>query len=145
MKSYQESSINYRPDIDGLRALAVIAVLIFHFFPAQLNGGFAGVDIFFVISGYLVTNIIYLNTCKNNFSFINFYLRRIRRLFPSLIIILIFTLLVGWILLLADEFLSLGKHVLAGSTFTSNFLLYSESGYFDKRSELKVLLQKKII
>ncbi len=140
MKSYQESSINYRPDIDGLRALAVIAVLIFHFFPAQLNGGFAGVDIFFVISGYLVTNIIYLNTCKNNFSFINFYLRRIRRLFPSLIIILIFTLLVGWILLLADEFLSLGKHVLAGSTFTSNFLLYSESGYFDKRSELKPLL-----
>lgn len=132
--------LSYRADVDGLRAIAVVAVIMFHFFPNFLKGGFAGVDVFFVISGYLVTSIIYTSLSKDTFSFLIFYKKRIKRLFPSLIIVLSFCLIVGWITLLSNEFSLLSKHVFAGSAFFSNFLLLSESGYFDKTSDLKPLL-----
>ena len=130
----------YRPDIDGLRALAIIAVVVFHAFPNYLMGGFVGVDIFFVISGYLITSIILKAQRGPGFSLLEFYGRRIKRIFPALILVLAFCLLVGWYVLLADEYELLGLHVAAGSIFTSNFILLSEKGYFDTASELKPLL-----
>lgn len=130
----------YRPDIDGLRAVAVLAVLFFHAFPAVLPGGFIGVDIFFVISGYLITTILLKNLTSNQFSFVDFYSRRIRRIFPALITMLIVALILGFLILLPDELISLGKHVAAGGGFISNLVLWSESGYFDANSETKPLL-----
>ena len=94
----------YRSDLDGLRAISILSVLGFHFFPSIFHGGFIGVDIFFVISGYLISTIIFKNLFINKFSFIEFYSRRIIRLFPALIIILISSFVVGWFVLLPDEY-----------------------------------------
>lgn len=134
------TTLAYRPDIDGLRAIAVTAVLIFHFFPESLRGGFVGVDVFFVISGFLVTGIVCKGLDARRFSFADFYRKRVRRLFPSLILSISACLLAGWFLMPSDELSLLGKHIFAGSTFFSNILLYSESGYFDGNSDLKPLL-----
>lgn len=131
---------SYRPDIDGLRAIAVLSVVGFHAFPKIFKGGFVGVDIFFVISGFLISTIIFNSLEKNSFSFIEFYSRRIRRIFPSLIVVLIATLVFGYFSLLADEYASLGNHVAGGAGFISNILLWGESGYFDRSSDLKPLL-----
>lgn len=131
---------NYRPDIDGLRAFAVISVVFYHAFPDLLKGGFVGVDIFFVISGFLITSILSSSLKSGNFSFSVFYANRVRRIFPALILVLIFVLTVGWFVLMPAEYGLLGKHSTAGAGFVSNFLLYSESGYFDTDSELKPLL-----
>lgn len=130
----------YRPDIDGLRAVAVLAVVVFHAFPDWLRGGFIGVDIFFVISGYLISTIIFENLDKGTFNFYEFYTRRIKRIFPALLTVLIFCFTVGWFFLLSDEYKQLGKHIAAGAIFISNFVLWSESGYFDKSAETKPLL-----
>lgn len=130
----------YRPDIDGLRALAVLSVVLFHAFPTVFKSGFIGVDIFFVISGYLITKIIHRDIVNNEFSFLNFYARRFRRIAPALVLVLIVIWLIGWKVLLAEEYASLGKHLVGGSTFISNILLWRESGYFDKATELKPLL-----
>lgn len=130
----------YRPDIDGLRAIAVLAVVVFHAFPSILRGGFIGVDIFFVISGYLISTIIFENLDTGNFSFIDFYTRRIKRIFPALIVVLIFCFIVGWIFLIAEEFAQLGKHMAAGASFISNFVFWNEAGYFDKAADAKPLL-----
>src|SRR5688500_11737430 len=105
------SSHAYRPDVDGLRALAVLAVLAFHAFPATAPGGFAGVDVFFVISGFLISGIIFDGLKSGRFSFAEFYRRRIRRIFPALILVLVACVGLGWVLLLPDEFSQLGKHV----------------------------------
>ena len=129
----------YRPDIDGLRALAVACVLIFHAFPAYLPGGFVGVDVFFVISGYLISGIILSAIAKGRFTYANFYARRIRRIFPSLAVVLIAVLAAGWFLLYADEYARLGKHAAAGAAFASNFSFWRESSYFDVAAELKPL------
>lgn len=134
------SKPKYRPDIDGLRAIAVLSVVIFHGFPNWITGGFIGVDIFFVISGYLITSIIFENLDKGSFSFREFYARRINRIFPALLLILSGSILFGWFFLLADEYKQLGKHIAAGSTFISNLVLWSESGYFDNAAETKPLL-----
>src|ERR1700741_2415226 len=91
--------IKYRPDIDGLRAVAVLSVVAFHAFPNSLRSGFVGVDIFFVISGFLITSIILNGVTKDQFSFVTFYTRRIKRIFPALIVVLIVCLLAGWFLL----------------------------------------------
>ena len=133
-------NFSYRPDIDGLRAVAILLVIIFHAFPKFLRGGFIGVDIFFVISGYLITSIILKNQSQNNFSLLDFYSRRIKRIFPALIVVLTFCLVTGWTVLLSNEYELLGKHIAAGSIYISNFVLQSESGYFDIDSELKPLL-----
>lgn len=131
---------HYRPDIDGLRAIAVTLVLIFHAFPESLPGGFVGVDVFFVISGYLISGLIFADLQKKRFSFVDFYARRIRRIFPALILVLTVSSLLGWFLLLPDEYSQLGKHVAGGGGFVSNFVLLGEAGYFDSEAELKPLL-----
>ena len=130
----------YRPDIDGLRALAVLSVVAFHVAPGRIPSGFIGVDIFFVISGFLITKIILLNIKSNNFSFLNFYTRRIKRIFPSLITILISIFFLGFIVLTNNELLHLCKHILGGSLFVSNFFLLNEGDYFDINSNSKLLL-----
>lgn len=132
--------IAYRPDIDGLRAIAILSVIIFHAFPNLIGGGFVGVDIFFVISGYLITTILLGDLQNGRFSFKIFYTRRIRRLFPALITVLAVTLCAGWFILLPQEFAALGKHTAAGIGFVANFTLLRETGYFDVASETKPLL-----
>jgi peptidoglycan/LPS O-acetylase OafA/YrhL len=130
----------YRPDIDGLRAVAVLAVVAFHAFPSWVRGGFIGVDVFFVISGYLISTIIFENLDKGTFSFTEFYARRIKRIFPALLLVLIACFAFGWFALLADEYKQLGKHIAAGAGFISNFTLWNEAGYFDNSAETKPLL-----
>lgn len=134
------SSAGYRPDVDGLRALAVSAVLAFHAFPHALPGGFAGVDVFFVISGFLITGILLAELEAGRFSLGGFYWRRVRRIFPALLLVLAATLALGWRVLLPDEFAALGKHVAAGAAFVSNLALWREAGYFDAAAEFKPLL-----
>lgn len=138
--SPQLSHPKYRSDVDGLRAVAVISVVVFHAFPNALKGGFIGVDIFFVISGFLISTIIFGNLDRGTFSFAEFYERRIRRIFPGLLLILILSYAFGWFALLADEFMQLGKHVAGGAGFVANLVLWNESGYFDKSAESKPLL-----
>src|SRR5580692_8012033 len=130
----------YRRDIDGLRAVAVIAVVVFHAFPKLLAGGFIGVDVFFVISGFLISGIILNGLEQGNFRFADFYQRRIRRIFPALTIVLITFLVLGWIVLLPDEYRQLGKHTAAGAGFVSNIALWKEAGYFDTAGARKPLL-----
>jgi peptidoglycan/LPS O-acetylase OafA/YrhL len=130
----------YRPDIDGLRALAVLSVIFFHAFPNLISGGFIGVDIFFVISGFLITTIILENLKSGPFSLIEFYGRRIRRIFPALFLVLLACYAFGWFALYASEYRQLGKHIAAGATFLQNFVLWSESGYFDNSSDTKPLV-----
>jgi peptidoglycan/LPS O-acetylase OafA/YrhL len=130
----------YRPDIDGLRAIAVLSVLIFHAFPSLISGGFIGVDIFFIISGYLISTIIIDNLEKDRFSFLEFYSRRIKRIYPALLLVLSACLLLGWFVLLADEFKQLGKHIAGGAGFISNLVLSQESGYFDSAADTKPFL-----
>ena len=125
----------YRPDIDGLRAIAVLSVVGFHAFPGFFPGGFIGVDVFFVISGFLISKIIFESLEKDQFSFSGFYGRRIRRIFPALIVVLIACFIAGWIDLIPEEFEQLGKHMVGGATFVSNLMLWSEAGYFDFSSE----------
>ncbi|VVD75039.1 acyltransferase family protein [Pandoraea fibrosis] len=131
---------HYRPDIDGLRAIAVLAVLAFHAFPSEVKGGFIGVDIFFVISGFLISGIILKGLEHGTFSFVDFYKKRIRRIFPALILVLGACLAIGWNALLADEFERLGKHIASAAVFVSNITLWSEAGYFDVSAEVKPLL-----
>ena len=102
-------ALRYRADIDGLRALAVLAVILFHTFPNALPGGFVGVDIFFVISGYLITQIILEDLDSGSFTAASFYARRVRRLFPALIVVMIATFAFGWHYFLPLELTSLGK------------------------------------
>ena len=130
----------YRADIDGLRAVAVLSVVGFHAFPFWVKGGFIGVDIFFVISGFLISTIIFENLERNSFSFVEFYSRRIKRIFPALCLVLIASFTFGWYVLLADEYKQLGKHIAGGSGFVSNFIFWNESGYFDSAAEKKPLL-----
>jgi len=126
--------------IDGLRALAIFSVLGFHFFPNWLKSGFIGVDIFFVISGYLLTNIILNNLDNNNFSYIDFYLRRFKRIFPTLLLLFIVSILFGWFFLLEDEFYLLSKHVLATIALIPNFIFLQEINYFDNSNYTKPFL-----
>lgn len=130
----------YRPDIDGLRAIAVLSVVAFHAFPDFIKGGFIGVDIFFVISGFLISSIIFGSLDKGTFSFREFYARRIKRIFPALILVLSICYGFGWFVLLTDEYKQLGKHIAAGAGFVSNLILLDESGYFDNSAETKPLL-----
>ncbi|HEX7867156.1 MAG TPA: acyltransferase family protein [Variovorax sp.] len=130
----------YRPDIDGLRAIAVGSVLVYHAFPVALQGGFVGVDIFFVISGFLITTIILQSLAAGDFSYRDFYARRIRRIFPALTVVLFATLCAGWYLLLSDEFAELGKQTVGGAAFVANLVFWGESGYFDTAAETKPLL-----
>ncbi len=130
----------YRPDIDGLRAVAILSVVTFHAFPTLLRGGFIGVDIFFVISGFLISSIIFRSLRQGDFSFAEFYAHRIKRIFPALVVVLAASYVFGWFALLPDEFRQLGKHMAAGAGFVQNIVLWTEAGYFDTTSELKPLM-----
>ncbi|MBQ4132424.1 MAG: acyltransferase [Desulfovibrionaceae bacterium] len=136
----QTPNICYRPDVDGLRAVAVIGVLIFHAFPNWLPGGFVGVDIFFVISGFLITGILLREQDNGSFSFRRFYARRIRRIFPALFCVLSAVLIFGWFCLFNSEYMALGKHVFGGSAFIANIFYWQEAGYWDVSGSLKPLL-----
>lgn len=131
---------DYRPDIDGLRAFAVLSVVLFHAFPKVVTGGFVGVDIFFVISGFLISKILFTEITEHRFSFTMFYGRRIRRIFPALAVCLAAVLAFGFVSLMPSELAQLGKHVFFGAAFLSNIVLWSESGYFDNAASLKPLL-----
>ena len=134
------SNVKYQPHIDGLRAIAVISVLIFHINPSWLPGGFIGVDVFFVISGFLITSIINREISNNSFSIANFYNRRIKRILPVYYAVAIFTLGAGFFLFFPSDFLELAQSTIASSLFASNYYFWSTSGYFSKAVELKPLL-----
>ena len=140
MTNNQTVHPKYRPDIDGLRAIAVLSVVIYHAFPSYLTGGYAGVDVFFVISGFLISTILFQSIDSGTFSLIDFYSRRTRRIFPALALTLLTVLLFGWFCLLPDELKQLGKHTASSAGFIQNFTLWKESGYFDNTSETKPLL-----
>ena len=133
-------SSRYRPDIDGLRAIAVMLVMNFHAFPEAMPGGFIGVDIFFVISGFLITGIIVRELDQQRFSLLTFYKRRIRRIFPALIVVLGATLVLGWLWMLPAAYAQLSADVFASAAFFSNIALLLQSGYFDIESARKPLL-----
>ena len=130
----------YRRDIDGLRAISVLLVVAFHAFPEKFPNGFVGVDVFFVISGFLITNIILVGFSEGQFSFKKFFARRAKRLLPALIVVITATLIAGWFLLFSYEYSSLAKQVIGATIFASNIFFYGEHGYFDTASELKPLL-----
>jgi len=130
----------YRSDIDGLRAVAILSVIVFHAFPDSVPGGFTGVDIFFVISGFLISTIIFSGLEQGRFSLKDFYIRRVRRIFPALILVLVACLGFGLFVLFADEYKQLSTHTVAGAIFVQNFVLWRESGYFDNVAETKPLL-----
>jgi peptidoglycan/LPS O-acetylase OafA/YrhL len=131
----------YRPDIDGLRAIAVLAVVFYHFniFPTYSKSGFIGVDIFFVISGYLITNILISDTSSKHW-IRRFYIRRVRRIFPALILVLFTTVITASLVMLPFDFKIFGQEILGGSTFSSNIVYLQQVGYFDQSSYQKPLL-----
>lgn len=128
----------YRRDIDGLRAFSILSVILFHAFPRLLPGGFIGVDVFFVISGFLISSLIFNSLNAGAFRYAAFYSRRIKRIFPALLVVLIASLAAGWLFLFEDEWRQLGKHVFAGAAFVSNIILMRDGGYF--QSSLRPLL-----
>ena len=130
----------YRRDIDGLRALAILSVIAYHLSSELVPGGFLGVDIFFVISGFLISTIIFKSLNNNGFSFIEFYAHRIRRIFPALILVVGFSFSVGWHAMLPNEFVLFGKHIIASICFFENYRLWQEAGYFDIATSLKPLM-----
>jgi peptidoglycan/LPS O-acetylase OafA/YrhL len=131
---------NYRPDIDGLRAFAVMSVVLYHAFPQVVRGGYVGVDIFFVISGFLISKNVFAEIAEERFSFAKFYERRVRRIFPALAVCLAAVLAYGFVCLMPFELARLGKHVFFGAGFLSNIALWSEAGYFDAAATSKPLL-----
>lgn len=130
----------YRSDIDGLRAVAVGLVVGFHAFPNYFPGGFIGVDIFFVISGYLISGIIFTQLEANRFSFFDFYAKRINRIFPALIAVLISCILLSKIYFFQNEVTSFNHSLIAAVAFIANIFFYGETGYFDSAAETKPLL-----
>lgn len=134
------SSISYRPDIDGLRAVAVLSVVLFHTGVPLMSGGYVGVDIFFVISGYLITSLMLKDMNAGSFTIGGFWVRRFRRILPALFVMVAGTMLAGWFLLLPDDYKSLGAEVMSQAAFGSNILFYKQAGYFDQGALLKPLL-----
>jgi len=130
----------YLPHIDGLRAIAVLAILLFHLHVPGAQGGFLGVDIFFVISGFLITGQINRLAVKNKFSLLNFYLRRARRLLPALVTILLMSMIIGFYMLPPYELVLLAKSVLSSAFFYSNIYFWSTAGYFSDISQSNILL-----
>jgi peptidoglycan/LPS O-acetylase OafA/YrhL len=131
---------HHRPDIDGLRAIAVMAVLAFHAFPALIPGGFVGVDVFFVISGYLISGILFKSLETSSFRFLSFYARRARRILPALVLVVIATALIAYPVLAGEDWRALCREIIAACAFAANFLFLNEAGYFDQASTAKPLL-----
>jgi peptidoglycan/LPS O-acetylase OafA/YrhL len=137
---FSKLSDRYRAEIDGLRALAVTLVVNFHAFPEAMPGGFIGVDIFFVISGFLITGIVGRKLDQQRFSLMTFYSRRIRRIFPALVVVLAVTLVLGWLWMLPGPYAQLSSDVFASAAFFPNIALMLQSGYFGVESASKPLL-----
>jgi peptidoglycan/LPS O-acetylase OafA/YrhL len=134
------NSLTYRPDIDGLRAIAILSVVFFHASIPGFSGGFVGVDIFFVISGYLITSLILKDMDNGCFSFYKFYLRRAKRIFPALIVVLAATTAAAWFVVFPFEFQKFGRSLLHTTFFASNFYFAQDAGYFSAPSIDKPLL-----
>lgn len=132
--------MDYRREIDGLRALAVLPVILFHAGFETFSGGFVGVDVFFVISGYLITTIILAELKQGKFSIINFYERRARRILPALFLVMFVCMPFAWLWLMPSDMKDFSQSLIAVSLFSSNILFWRESGYFDAAAELKPLL-----
>lgn len=132
--------MKFRQDINGLRAIAVIAVVLFHFNSKWLPGGFVGVDIFFVISGFLMTKIIFTGLETRTFSIFRFYMARARRIIPALTVLCLAVLVFGWFYLNSMDYETLGKHAASSLGFLSNLIYFKESGYFSATSHEKWLL-----
>ncbi|MDQ3523674.1 MAG: acyltransferase [Chloroflexota bacterium] len=132
--------MEYRREIDGLRALAVLPVILFHAGFETFSGGFVGVDVFFVISGYLITTIILAELAQGKFSLVNFYERRARRILPALFLVMLVCIPLAWFWLLPSDMKGFYQSLVAVSVFASNILFWRESGYFDTAAELKPLL-----
>jgi len=139
-KEPSTNSFSYRADIDGLRALAILSVVLFHLNAPGFGSGYAGVDIFFVISGYLITTIILKEMQESRFSFTSFYERRIRRLFPALFLMLCTSTIVATLILLPDDMREFSKSMVAATTFSANFLFWRQVGYFNHEAAEKPLL-----
>lgn len=135
-----ELDVKYRAEIDGLRALAVIPVILFHAGFSFFSGGFVGVDIFFVISGFLITTILADDIEKGRYSILDFYERRIRRILPALVFVISVTYIFSWFWLFPEDFESFSKSVMSVAIFASNIFFWEETGYFETASELKPLL-----
>ena len=131
---------NYRIDINGLWAWAVLSVVLYHFSVPGFDGGFVGVDVFFVISGFLMAKIIQTGLASGSFSLWSFYFSRARRIWPALIVLCAVVLLVGWLILMPLEYRALGKHARDSLLFSSNLRYLEEAGYFDVVSSWKWLL-----
>ena len=136
----RQSSLKYRADIDGLRAVAVLLVLAYHVGIYRLRGGFIGVDVFFVISGFLISSIILSDLAASRLSLLNFYERRVRRIFPALVVLLVGTSVLAYTFLLPSEFVNYGKSLLAATLSCSNIYFQHTSGYFDAPASMKPLL-----
>jgi peptidoglycan/LPS O-acetylase OafA/YrhL len=130
----------YRADVDGLRAISILAVIGFHAFPSLVPSGFVGVDVFFVISGYLISTIIFTDLARRTFSFTDFYSRRAKRILPALLLVLVAVWIVGWRTLLPSDFERLGRDIAAGASYVSNIFFWNDTGYFDKLADQKPLL-----
>src|SRR5271168_545230 len=139
-RSLMESSMRYRADIDGLRAVAVLSVLGFHLRIGMFRGGFVGVDIFFVISGYLIGSIILHDLAAGRFSFGRFYERRVRRIIPALLAALAVTAVLAYVYFLPGELVAFAKSLLAAVLSASNFYFWTQSSYFSAPAEMKPLL-----
>lgn len=133
-------SLKYNSSIDGLRGISISLVLLFHIWPKYFSFGYVGVDIFFVLSGYLITQIIYTKLESNSFCLKEFYRNRIRRIFPALIVVLTITLLIGYLFMFPIELEQLGRHIKSSAFFYENFRLIGEVGYWDESATLKPLL-----
>lgn len=134
------TALAYRRDIDGLRAIAVLAVVLFHFGVPGLSGGFVGVDVFFVISGFLITSIILRERETGNFSFLNFWARRARRILPALLVMMFVSLVAGWFLMAPKDYSELGRSIHNQVIFISNLFFMRQDGYFETASDMKPML-----
>lgn len=132
--------LDYRPDLEGLRGVAVLSVFAVHSLPHAIGGGFVGVDVFFVLSGYLIASITLAELSAGRFSVLDFYSRRVRRLAPALLTVLVACLFFGALVAYPKESREIGKHVAGGAASVSNLVLWREGGYFDVASEMKPLL-----
>jgi peptidoglycan/LPS O-acetylase OafA/YrhL len=140
MSDHPAGRVPHRPEIDGLRALAVLPVILYHGGFHLFSGGYVGVDVFFVVSGFLITSIILEERRTGRFSVVTFYERRVRRILPALFLVMLICVPVGWVWMLPDELLSLGQSLLCVALFVSNVLFWRTSGYFDLAADEKPLL-----
>ena len=136
----RNSAGSYRPDIDGLRGLAILPVVLYHAGYPMFSGGFVGVDVFFVISGFLITSLILKQLHAGEFTFVAFWCRRARRILPALALVVLFVLVCGWIAYFPSDYKGVGREVLTQTFFASNVYFWLSSGYFAAPSETKPLL-----